>query len=201
MFQKIWTPQMILNHIQESTGKEPLNSHYYAVNHPRIYAAAERIFGSWGNAIAAAGLDYQKIRKYQTWSKMRIVQEIRKASQRKEELSSQFVQQNRKALYMAAIHHFESWGNAIRAAGLDYQSIRQRRLLTPSELKKQIFHLYKNGEDLAYPNMRKNYQYLLASGMKKLGNGSWAEARMVCGIQKNFRCRKSIDLLQKEETA
>jgi hypothetical protein len=35
--------------------------------------------------------------------------------------------------------------------------------------------------------MRKNYQYLLAAGMKKIGGGSWAEARRVCGIEENYR--------------
>jgi hypothetical protein len=28
---------------------------------------------------------------------------------------------------------------------------------------------------------------LLAAGMKKLGNGSWAKARKVCGIRENYR--------------
>ena len=43
---------------------------------------------------------------------------------------------------------------------------------------------------MAYSNMRKNHQYLLAYGMKKLGGGSWAEARRVCGITENFRLPK-----------
>ena len=35
--------------------------------------------------------------------------------------------------------------------------------------------------------MKENYLYLLAAGMKKLGNGSWAKARRVCGIRENYR--------------
>ena len=35
--------------------------------------------------------------------------------------------------------------------------------------------------------MRKNYQYLLAAGMKKLGDDSWAKARRQCGILTNYR--------------
>ena len=42
---------------------------------------------------------------------------------------------------------------------------------------------------MAYSNMRKNHQYLLAYGMKKLGGGSWAEARRACGITDNYRLR------------
>ena len=43
----------------------------------------------------------------------------------------------------------------------------------------------------AYSNIRKNHQYLLAYGMKKLGGGSWAEARRACGITENFRLPKA----------
>ena len=169
MFQRIWTPEMIKEYIISSNGKEPLNSHYYSTNHPSIYAAAERIFGSWGNAINAAGLDYNAIRKYKIWTRMRIVQTIRKKSKAGEQLSSQYIQNNCKSLYMAAVHHFKSWGQAIKASGLDYNKIRMRRSMTEEQIRAEIIRLYKSGEDMAYSNIRKNHQYLLAYGMKKLG--------------------------------
>ena len=55
------------------------------------------------------------------------------------------------------------------------------------ELGITIAHLHARNEDLAYPNMREKHQYLLAAGMKKLGDGSWAKARKVCGLHVNFR--------------
>ena len=57
------------------------------------------------------------------------------------------------------------------------------------QIRDEIQRLYHNGEDMAYSNMRKNHQYLLAYGMKKLGSGSWAEARKACGITDNYRLR------------
>ncbi len=191
MFKRIWTPEMIREYILSSNGKEPLNSHYYSTNHPSIYAAAERIFGSWGNAITAAGLDYNAIRKYKVWTRMRIVQTIRRKSKSGDQLSSQYVQNNCKSLYMAAVHHFKSWGKAIQAAGLDYTKIRMRRSMTEEQIRMEIIRLYRSGEDMAYSNIRKNHQYLLAYGMKKLGGGSWAEARRACGITENFRLPKA----------
>jgi hypothetical protein len=181
---------MIKEYIISSNGKEPLNSHYYSTNHPSIYAAAERIFGSWGNAISAAGLDYNAIRKYKVWNKMRIVQTIRRMHKEGEKLSSQHAQNHFKSLYMASVHHFKSWGKAIQAAGIDYSKIRMRRSMTEEQIKAEIIALYKSGVDLAYSNIRKNYQYLLAYGMKKLGQGSWAEARRACGIKENYRLPK-----------
>ncbi len=188
MFKRVWTKEMIIQHIQES--KEPLNSHYYSTHHSAIYAAAERLFGSWGEAIEAAGLDYSKIKKYQSWSKERVIKEIEQAKAAGTPLSSKYIQEHNKPLYMAAIKRFKSWNNALRKAKINPKKVRLRRSMTADEVKKKIQQLYKKNVDMAYPNMRKNYQYLLAVGMKKLGNGSWAEARRVCGIEDNYRIPK-----------
>ena len=71
----------------------------------------------------------------------------------------------------------------------------QGRVITVAEnvrtVQNQTPLLAAIGCGLAYPNMRKNHQYLLAYGMKKLGGGSWAEARRVCGITDNFRIPRS----------
>ena len=92
-----------------------------------------------------------------------------------------------RPLYMAAVSRYKNWGTAIIAAGIDYGKVRLRRMMSKTEIKKEILDLYHSGVDLAYPNMRDNHLYLLASGMKKLGNGSWTKARKVCGIRENYR--------------
>ena len=63
---------MILDVILSANGKESLNTHYFFTNHTCVYAAAERIFGSWGNVITACGLACKAIRKYRAWNLMRI---------------------------------------------------------------------------------------------------------------------------------
>lgn len=187
MFKKIWYAEMIQNHILERQGKEPLNSYYYATNYPDVYAAAERTFGSWGDAIESCGIDYSTVRKYKTWTKQAVLDEIRRLSKEGEPLHSQYAQTNRKALYMAAVKRFKNWGHALKSAGIKYENIRLRRSMSEGEIKKEILKLFRRKENLSYTNMRKNYQYLLAAGMKKLGDGSWARARRQCGILKNYR--------------
>lgn len=178
---------MIENHIMSRSGHEPLNSHYYATHYPSVYAAAERIFGSWCEAIESCGFKYSDIRKYKIWDREKIVAEIKKLAAEGALISSQHIQNTNKSLYMASIHHFKSWGNAIQAAGINYSTVRLRRSMSPYEIKQEIIRLYKEGVDMSYCNVRKNHQYLLAYGMKKLGSGSWAAARRVCGIQTNYR--------------
>ena len=188
MFKRIWTADMIESHIYSThSNKEPLNSHYYATHYPSVYAAAERIFGSWGEAITACGFDYSDIRKYKVWNRSKVTETIREMAATGQQLSSQKAQTNHKSLYMAAIRYYKSWGKAVMAAGIDYSVIRERRSMSILEIKTEIIKLHKAGVDLSYCNMRKNYQYLLAYGMKKLGEGSWDAARKVCGIKTNYR--------------
>ncbi len=187
MFCKYWYPNMIKQHILSRYGVEPLNSHYYATTYPSVYAAADRIFGSWEAAITMCGLDYEQIRKYKRWSREAVLEKIKKLHDDGETISSQAVQNNQKSLYMASLKRFGCWKKAVEAAGIDYAKVRLRRSLSKQEIKRQIMALYKSKVDLSYTNVRKNYQYLLAYGSKKLGDGSWAKARQRCGIKVNYR--------------
>jgi hypothetical protein len=187
---KKWHDSAILDHILARHGKEPLNSLYYSNSYPDVYAAACRIFGSWGNAIEACGLDYEKIRKYRQWSKGKILDEIKRLQKEKEPLNSINIQKNHNPLYMAAVKRFKSWGKAVKSVGIDYEKFMQRRRMSKAEIKRAILELHQKNEDLAYPNMREKHLNLQAAAMKKIGNGSWALARKRCGIRINYRLPK-----------
>jgi hypothetical protein len=189
MFKQLWHPEMIQHHIMQHNGKEPLNSYYYATNYPDVYAAAERIFGSWGEAIESCVLDYSLIKKYKSWTRQAVLDEIRRLAKEGEPLFSQNAQKQHKPLYMAAIKRFGNWGKAIQAAGVDYKNVRLRRSMTKADIKREILELFRRGEVLSYTNMRENYMYLQAAAMKKLGDGSWARARRECGVLTNYRLK------------
>lgn len=199
IFYQRWDAESLKEHILSRHGVEPLNSYYYATHYPAVYAAAERMFGSWGDAIAACGLDYDAIRKYKVWNKEKILAEIRERHSRAEQLNSGYIQDNNHSLYMASIRAFGSWGNAMRKAGVDYEKIRLRRSWDETRVREAIISLYRSGADLAAPNMRMHYQYLLAAGAKKLGNGSWAVARTACGISENFRTAEHRSKFEAED--
>ncbi len=183
MIYQSWTAHAIKQHILSNDGVEPLNSHYYAVNYPDVYAAAERMFGGWQYAIESCGLDYEKIRKYKRWSKDKVMEEIKRLKAEKHSLNSKNIQETQRSLYLASLRRFKSWGNALETAGIDYKKIRQRRRMTEAEIRKELLALAKKGTDLSYANMRTNHLYLLANAMRKLGNGSWIASLKVCGIK------------------
>ena len=197
MFYRKWNDISIINHIMSKHGKKPLNSSYFARNYPAVYAAAERIFGSWKNAIEACGLDYSKIRKYRIWSKEIIIKEIKKRHKSGQSLNSKCAYKTNRPLYMAAVKRYKNWGSALCAAGIDYGKVRLRRMMSKAEIKKEILELYHRNVDLTYSNIRDNHLYLLAAGMKKVGNGSWAKARRVCGIRENYRQYARREQLEK----
>ena len=199
VFYQRWNAELVKAHILGRHGVEPLNSYYYSTHYPAVYAAADRIFGSWGEAIAACGLDYDEIRKYRAWNKERIIAEIRDLHAHSEPLNSQHVQRHNQSLYMAGLRAFGSWGAAMKQAGIDYDRIRLRRHWDEKRVREAILSLYREGADLSSPNMRVHYQYLLAAGAKKLGNGSWAMARTACGITENFRTAEHRSKFEAEE--
>jgi len=183
MIYQSWTAHAIKQHILSNDGIEPLNSHYYAVNYPDVYAAAERMFGGWQYAIESCGLDYEKIREYKRWSKEKVLDEIKRLKAEKHSLNSKTIQQTQRPLYLAALRRFKSWGNALEAAGLNYKKIRKRRRMTEDDIRKEILALAKKGTDLSYANMRSNHLYLLANAMRKIGDGSWVASLKACGIK------------------
>ena len=132
-------------------------------------------------------MDYSTIRKYRIWSKEIIIKEIKKIHKSGQSLNSKCAYKTNRPLYMAAVKRYKNWGSAVIAAGIDYGKVRLRRMMSKAEIKKEILELYHRNVDLTYSNIRDNHLYLLAAGMKKVGNGSWAKARKVCGICENYR--------------
>jgi len=127
---KVWTEERIIERIKELYEQgEDLS--WYNVSEsldPQLAAAAIRKcrFGSWKKAVEAAGLSYDDIRKYQSWSEDRILERIRELYNQGVELNSKKIQQTDITLFTAARRRFDSWDNALDHAGLDYRSIRLR---------------------------------------------------------------------------
>lgn len=89
-----------------------------------IQSAGQNVFGSWGRAVKAAGLDYSKIRKGRQpgwWTARRVVACIKLLERQGIRLSSKSIQLSRGGLFQAAIVHFDSWSQAVEAAGISYR--------------------------------------------------------------------------------
>ena len=127
---RTWTKKGILEHIQGlHTEGVDLSWRNVSVHvAPQLAAAAtkQKHFGSWGQAIAAAGLDYGRIRRYRDWDEEGIKVCLQELHREGVDLNAKSMEQRDIALITAARRRFESWDAALTAAGLDYSQIALR---------------------------------------------------------------------------
>ncbi len=127
---KSWNRERIVARIQELHAQDAdLSWRNVCVNiDPQLAAAATKKshFGSWREALEAAGLDYDAIRRYREWDDERILQMVRDFHQEGKELNAKSMEEEDITLITAARRRFDSWHQALTAAGLDYKEIVHR---------------------------------------------------------------------------
>ena len=120
-----WTREQIIREIlrREAAGLPlTLGSKQGVPN--AFYQASSRVFGSWLNAIKAAGVAPHQGHKYIRWSTRKVLLIIRALSRRRRTLRSDELHEQYGALLRAARRAFGSWRNAVIAAGIDPQKMR-----------------------------------------------------------------------------
>jgi hypothetical protein len=182
-----WTPTRVLDEIRKRhQGGEGLS--HRAVRQERQYlvVAAVEFFGSWEEALRAAGLDYDEIRKQETWTKAKILRRIRELAAQGEDLSYGAITQNHSSLAAAAGNkrYFGSWGEAIEAAGIRYDEVRRHREPWDRErIIATIRELHARGEDLITTNIRKLGYRTMEYAARRQGHfGSWRAAIEAAGL-------------------
>jgi len=148
-----------------------------------LLRAATRYFGSWRAAIEFAGLDYDDIRRYKSWSRDRIVERIHELHEKGEDLSWRHVstQVDPQLAAAATKHkHFGSWRSAVTAAGLDYGLIRRYRDWDEDTIKSRVMELHEQGIDLNAKNMEEYDITLITAARRRFD--SWDKALTASGL-------------------
>ena len=124
---KVWSRARIIERIQElHVQGEDLSWRQVSLEgDPQLAAAAtkQKHFGSWGLAVAAAGLDYSQIRRYRDWDESTIKIKLTELHAQGADMNAKRMEESDVALITAARRQFDSWDGALTAAGLDYKSI------------------------------------------------------------------------------
>ena len=159
---------------------------------PGFRAAIHTHFGSWHNALKAAGFEYgcKWLRKYDT--RQEVLRAIRSRRQKKQPLSwaGLFTGPHRDpALYKNGARLFGSWQKTIRAAGLSFKSTSKQRLKYPNKqaVIKEIRRREKIGEPVS---SRRGYliDHTLIRAIQRF-YGSCPQAMKAAGISKKARRR------------
>jgi hypothetical protein len=179
-----WSKQSIAAEIvrMQKSG-ENLNYANIAQQHVALLRAATRYFGSWRAAVEFAGLDYEAIRKYKTWTKERIIERIRQLHAAGCDLSWRHVSTNVDPQLAAAAtkqKHFGSWRNAIEAAGLKYSEIRRYREWDEQAVINRLRELYAQGKDLNAKSVEEMDITLITAARRRFE--SWDKALTAAGL-------------------
>jgi len=160
-----------------------LNYADIAQHHMALLRAATRYFGSWKAAVEHAGLDYEEIRRYKTWTKERILERIRELHQQGIDLSWRHVSTQVDPQLAAAAtkrKHFGSWKNAIQAAGLDYGGIRRYRQWDEQSVIDRVRQLHAEGRDLNAKSVEELDITLITAARRRFE--SWDKALTAAGL-------------------
>ena len=182
-----WTRAGIVKLIKEGRkgGKE---LHWSAITKRRdelgkaAFASLQpRLFGSWDKALHAAGLDADDINRYRKWSKETVVSELKARGRDAEPLNSGAVQRDAPGLHAAAVRHFAGYDQALRAAKLDPDKVRQRKVWDRADVIKGLRAAKRTGKHLSDSAVRREQPALYGAAVRIFG--SFTAARGAAGIK------------------
>ena len=147
--------------------------------------SAQRVFGSWDEALLAAGLNPDDVRLKNSWSKDSIVAEIRARKAEGLPLNAWGTVRNHNALYQAAGIYFGSWEAALVAAGVAPEDARRKRSRwTEADVIRAIRDLQAKGVNLREFTHNKARAIGSRSVFRGATSvfGSWSAALVAAGL-------------------
>ena len=182
-----WNKSAVIGLIKEARRKGE-DLHWSAVTRRRddlakaAFAALQpRLFGSWDRALHAAGLDADEVNRYRKWTKDSIVFELRQRSRDREPLNSGAIQHEDPGLHAAAVRHFSSYDEALRAAKLDPDRVRDRRSWSNQDVIRGLKNSHRAGRPMADSSVRREHPALYGAAVRLFG--SFTAARRAAGIR------------------
>lgn len=182
-----WTKPKIIQLIKQAKRRGD-ELHWSAVTRRRdelgkaAFASLQRrLFGQWNRAIHAAGLDADEIGRYRKWDRHSIIFEFKSRAAEQEPLNSGAMQREDSGLHAAAVRHFGSYDQALRAARLNPDKVRCRRRWTKAKVLRAIKQAKRDGQALSDSAIRRDLSALHGAAIRHFG--SFAAARRAAGIK------------------
>ena len=179
-----WSAEKTISALQSfHRRRKRINSTYVRKYHEPLYCAGIRYFGSWNAALEAAGFLHAVTRRNK-WSRVIIVEKIKKFLADHEPLHNNHIKSNHSILYTVSCQYFGSWGQAVEAAGVDYGSVLRVRLRKWSKeaVVAEISCRQKAGVSLSGVVVQVEDIGLYEAAMRYFGKQGWAEARKAAGL-------------------
>lgn len=182
-----WTKSAIIALIKQAKrGGEDLHWSAVTARGDELAKAAfaslqPRLFGSWDRALHAAGLDADEVNRYRKWTRETITSELRQRFRDHEPLNSGAIQREDPGLHAAAVRHFSSYDEALRAAKLDPEKVRERRSWSKDDVIRGLKNTHRAGKPISDSAVRREHPALYGAAVRLFG--SFTAARSAAGIQ------------------
>ena len=135
----------------------------------RLYQAARKLFGGIGTALERADLHLVEPPPRSTWTREKVVAEIKQLSASGEGLSCSVVVHNHPELVRAARKYFGPWSKALTEAGLNSSMVRKRPPRTEEDVLKELRDLYDRGEPVNAWALRQRHGSLATGLLNHFG--------------------------------
>jgi len=172
----IWTKERIVAELKRLDKKgADLSYNKLAKKHQALVSAAAYHFRSYRGAVEKAGLDYGEITRRPRWTKVRVIELIKGARRKNQDLNWASVTKRRDELGKAAFaaiqgRLFGSWDRALHAAGLDSDDIARYRRWSKSTIVFELKALAADKEDLNSGSVQKSDPGLHAASLRYFGS-------------------------------
>jgi enamine deaminase RidA (YjgF/YER057c/UK114 family) len=200
-----WSKEKIINQIKalDENGAD-LSYNNMSRERQGLLAAANYHFGSWGEAVTAAGINYDRdVRRIPKWTPDRIIESIQEAAEAGADLSWTSVTNDERysALAYAAIreNQFGSWDAALEAAGEDPADVRRYESWSEEKIIRRIQQRRKKDQPLNSKAMQEQDSKLFNAALNYFGG--WDKALEAAGIDPSKvykRRRWNKDVIKKE---
>lgn len=185
--RRTWSKEEVVKEIRRLHGAgADLSARNATMEHSRLYGAGCHYFSSWKNALKAADLNEEKIRKrpaFRSWSKDAVMAGIHSRHAADLPLNSRAVELSDLTLYQSGTRLFGSWASALKEAGFDPKDIYLARTKpwTEHEFAQEIKKLQGQDIDLSMVTMVRLGRGDLLNGARKL-HGGWKQALEALGL-------------------
>ncbi|HEX8550511.1 MAG TPA: hypothetical protein VF681_03035 [Abditibacteriaceae bacterium] len=204
---RVWTRDKLIDEIRK-LDKQGVDLSPTAIqkSHGALFSSARSRshFGNWREAIEAAGLDYEDIKRVkQRWSRDEILAQIRKHHENGEDLLDPQFKLRERGLYLAACAHryFGSWRRAVQAAGIDHEQLREKRIWTKTRILRCIQDLAKEGKPLGWAYVEQHCPGIYRAARRKENFVSWHEALLAAGVTPSANARGRRPNIVREQMA
>ena len=157
----------------------PLNSEAVKGVSRQLHCGATRHFGSWRNALQAAGVNVATVQRRREWDKAKVITRLRELCSQRRSLRHSAVHRYDSGLCRAACLTFGSWCNALVAAGINPESICRDPQWDRNRIIEAILLRAVCGEALGSTTVRPHTLKLAA--VRQFG--SWPASLVAAGLE------------------